>query len=156
MSIWGRVPMFTMHRAPAKIDLAHCADPWSNVHCHRGDDRIRRQSLGVGLRQQVAAGRLGPRDVAAPISRIARGDITADEGDRLLKWREWQIARQIARDSCHLVPPLERKDESPAPYYGPYVRYPAGDYWSTPPWVYWGPTICTSGFGRHFGMRICF
>lgn len=155
MSIWGRVPMFTMHRAPAKLDLAHCADPSSNVHCHRGDDRIRWQCRGVGLRQQVAAGRLGPRDVAAPISRIARGEIAADEGDRLPKWRAWQIATQIAG----LVPSrsaAQEENESPAPYYGPRVRYPAGDCWSTPPQVYWGPTICTSGFGRHFGMRICF
>ena len=52
-------------------------------------------------------------------------------------------------------PPLAPDYYIPVPYYGPYVRYPAGDDWGARPWVYWGPTICTSGFGRHFGMGIC-
>src|SRR5512144_11891 len=29
-------------------------------------------------------------------ARVAQNEITADEGARLVQWREWQIARQIA------------------------------------------------------------
>jgi len=29
-------------------------------------------------------------------ARVAHGEITADEADNLLRWREWQIARQVA------------------------------------------------------------
>lgn len=29
-------------------------------------------------------------------ARVSYGEITADEADNLLKWREWQIARQVA------------------------------------------------------------
>lgn len=99
--------------------------------------------------------------------RVSRGEITAEEADRLLSWREWQIARQVAGLSTTLptsdVPP----DYSPAPaqrdyvivqpvpYYGPYYRYPA-PYYYAPPAYYWGPAVCAGGFGRHFGGRICF
>ena len=122
-------------------------------------------------------------------ARVARGEIAADEADRLLKWREWQVARQVAglAPLTYVEPPYPRDAEAypdeppasadypgyhyapapvpyyyaPAPYYGPYLRYPAPYYWGPRPWgywggAYWGGSICTSGFGRHFGMRICF
>lgn len=108
-------------------------------------------------------------------ARVARGEITADEADRLLGWREWQLARQVAAPSApsassaqagvppdyyeapsreYLPPPRDVIVESP-PYYGPYYRYPAPYYWG-PPSYYWGPAVCAGGFGRHFGGRICF
>lgn len=114
--------------------------------------------------------------------RVARGEITADEADRLLGWREWQIARQVAGVSTpppstaqadvppdyyqvpsrEYVPPREVVVEpppevvvEPPPYYGPYYRYPAPYYWGPRPY-YWGPAVCAGGFGRHFGGRICF
>ena len=100
--------------------------------------------------------------------RVTRGEITADEADRLLKWREWQIARQVAGASA--APPATAYDSpppdyyeqrppdyvvvEPPPYYGPYYRY-AAPYWGPRPY-YWGPAICAGGFGRHFGGRLCF
>ena len=44
-------------------------------------------------------------------ARIARGEITAEEGGRLLQWREWQIARQVAR----AAPPATAYDSAPPP-----------------------------------------
>ncbi|HET8876916.1 MAG TPA: hypothetical protein VFO53_11350 [Casimicrobiaceae bacterium] len=118
-------------------------------------------------------------------ARASRGEITADEADRLIRWREWQIARQVAgvsstqrpgarsdvppdyvepppRDYGESVPPdyVEAPSRDyvvvePPPYYGPYYRYPAPYYWG-PRSYYWGPAVCAGGFGRHFGGRICF
>jgi hypothetical protein len=99
-------------------------------------------------------------------ARVSRGEITPDEAENLLKWREWQIARQVAGvvpapQASSDVPPdyyeAPRRDYvvvQPAPYYGPYYRYPA-PYWGPYPY-YWGPAVCAGGFGRHFGGRICF
>lgn len=107
--------------------------------------------------------------------RVARGEITADEADRLLRWREWQIARQVAGAASsppamaydspppdyHEPRPPDYVVESPPvaveppPYYGPYYRYAVPYYWGPGPY-YWGPAICAGGFGRHFGGRICF
>jgi hypothetical protein len=100
--------------------------------------------------------------------RVTRGEISADEADRLLKWREWQIARQVVGASA--APPATAYDSpppdyyeqrspdyvvvEPPPYYGPYYRY-AAPYWGPRPY-YWGPAICAGGFGRHFGGRLCF
>jgi len=100
-------------------------------------------------------------------ARVARGEITADEADNLLKWREWQVARQVAGAApapaassdvppdYHEPPRRETVVVEPAPYYGPYYRYPAPYYWAPYPY-YWGPAVCAGGFGRHFGGRICF
>jgi hypothetical protein len=105
--------------------------------------------------------------------RVARGDITADEADRLLRWRGWQIARQVARGPSS-APPSAAYDQVPpdyyqsrprdyvvappaydAPDYAPYYRYAAPYYWGPSPY-FWGPAVCAGGFGRHFGGRICF
>ena len=101
--------------------------------------------------------------------RVTRGEIAADEADRLLKWREWQIARQVVAGAS-AAPPATAYDSpppdyyeqrppdyvvvEPPPYYGPYYRY-ATPYWGPRPY-YWGPAICAGGFGRHFGGRLCF
>jgi hypothetical protein len=110
--------------------------------------------------------------------RVSRGEITSDEADRLIAWREWQIARQVAGGASAApsdVPPDYRPPPGPAdyaapvprdyvvvqppPYYGPYYRYPAPysvPYYAPPRPYYWGPAVCAGGFGRHFGGRICF
>jgi hypothetical protein len=48
-------------------------------------------------------------------ARVARGEITADEADRLVKWREWQIAQRIARSAPASAP--RRAYASPPPDY---------------------------------------
>ncbi len=133
-------------------------------------------------------------------ARVAGGDITTDEANRLLKWHEWQVARQVAGlalrpqamyaqvsppepGSYPPVPPdyvgpapAPYDGPAPGPYYGPppapsyygpppapyyapvpygYVPYAGPYYWGPQPWGYWG-SICTAGFGRHFGARLCF
>jgi hypothetical protein len=109
--------------------------------------------------------------------RVARGEITADEADRLLQWREWQIARNVA--DVHAAPPPDYgapPDYAEAPpdydarapqvvivqpprYYVPSYPYPypypAPYYWGPRPY-YYGPSICAGGFGHHFGGRVCF
>jgi hypothetical protein len=114
-------------------------------------------------------------------ARVARGEITADEADRLLQWREWQVARQAANPAAPgassrapvdtRVPPdyygsSPRGDSGspppdyyviePPPLYVPYQRYVMPRYWGPAPYAYWGPAVCAGGFGRHFGGRICF
>ena len=113
--------------------------------------------------------------------RVARGEITRNEADNLLAWREWQIARQVAGDdtsaarrddvppdyagdatadarSDYYAPPPGSRDyavAAPPPYYGPYYyRYPTPYYWG--PYPYFGPSVCAGGFGHHFGGRVCF
>jgi len=103
--------------------------------------------------------------------RVARGEITPDEADRLTAWREWQIARQVAdvgtappsgvspgddgvprqRDDVVVQPPTDDgpRYRYPAPYYDP-------PYYAPPRAYYWGPAVCAGGFGRHFGGRVCF
>ena len=98
--------------------------------------------------------------------RVARGEITPDEAMRLVQWREWQVARQMASDSArpaidedvpadyYASAPPRDVYVIPAPAYGPYY-YPA-PYWGPRPYAYWGPSICAGGFGHHFGGRVCF
>jgi hypothetical protein len=70
--------------------------------------------------------------------RVSRGEITADEADRLLKWREWQLAQQainamppgaisdappIAASAAppmsgDSTPPMSGSEAPPAPAYG--------------------------------------
>ena len=116
-------------------------------------------------------------------ARVARGDITADEDVRLMQWREWQIAQQVAsvltvqpnadvqtQANPGAQPPMSYDSSPPAyyeerprdyyavvppPVYVPYYRYPAPYYWGPRPW-YWGPSVCAGGFGHSFGGRICF
>lgn len=94
--------------------------------------------------------------------RVSRGEITADEGDRLIRWREWQIAQQVSGN----VPPGPIADASPpvvreyvytAP--PPPVVYPAPYYYApyyAPRPYYWGGVVCAGGWGHHFGGRVCF
>ena len=95
--------------------------------------------------------------------RVSRGDITADEGDRLIRWREWQIAQQVAGNTApgpnadsvppdYVAGPPARQYVYTAP---PTVVYPAPYYYAPRPY-YWGPAVCAGGWGRHFGGRFCF
>lgn len=91
--------------------------------------------------------------------RVQRGEITGDEANRLLRWREWQITQQVAGLA---PPPGPIYEEAPAPvvreYYRPYpyyVPYYGPAYYAPAPY-YWGARICAGGFGHHFGGRFCF
>jgi hypothetical protein len=75
-------------------------------------------------------------------ARVSHGEITPDEADNLLKWREWQIARQVAGvarapQPNSDVPPdyqaAQQPSNVPPDYYG--APQPSGD---VPP-DYYGP-----------------
>jgi hypothetical protein len=92
-------------------------------------------------------------------ARVARGEVTPDEAERFLGWREWQIAQQVAG----VAPPPATTAPPPAPLARRYVyTYPAPYYYAPPPPYYWGPryyggpVVCAGGWGRHVGGRFCF
>ena len=112
--------------------------------------------------------------------RVKRGDLTASEAERLLAWREWQIAQQIAgiappppqyitpnyapRPGEAGVPPDYRPAPPapsyytvPYPVYAPWPGYAWPYGWYGAPWPAfgWGATICGGGFGHHFRAGIC-
>ncbi len=103
------------------------------------------------VNQQIAAER------ATMEARVGRGEVTPDEAERFLAWREWQIARQVTGAA---PPPstVQQQVESPPPRYvyapSPYYYGPAPYYWG--PRYYWGPTICAGGWGHHVGGGLCF
>jgi hypothetical protein len=84
--------------------------------------------------------------------RVARGEITPDEAERLLQWREWQLAQQAAGLA---PPPPERFAVTPAPYpVRPYAYYPPpyyAPYYSAPAPVFWGLSVC-AGRSFHHGF----
>jgi hypothetical protein len=96
-------------------------------------------------------------------ARVARGEVTPDEAERFLAWREWQIARQVAGLAPPPSPAIERGLETPRPRQYAYA-YPPPYYYPPPPppyywgprYYYWGPTVCAGGWGHHGGGRICF
>ncbi|HZQ62957.1 MAG TPA: hypothetical protein VFC24_16500 [Casimicrobiaceae bacterium] len=87
-------------------------------------------------------------------ARVARGELSQEEAQKLIEWRRWQLARQIAG----LTPPepprvvVQREYVYPPPpayYYDPWYRpYP----------YYWGPrvSVCAGGWGRHSFGSVCF
>lgn len=112
--------------------------------------------------------------------RVSRGDITAAEAERLLAWREWQIARQIAGlappKPAYITPnyapragesgvPPDYRPVAPAPYvysipypvYAPWPAYPWPYGWYGSPWpaITWGATLCGGGYGHHFRFGAC-
>ena len=95
--------------------------------------------------------------------RVARGELREDEAQRLIEWRRWQLARQIAG----LTPPeptrvIVQREYVPQPYYAPqpyawgYDPYYGRPYYGGP--VYYGPrvSVCAGGFGRHSFGSLCF
>jgi hypothetical protein len=80
--------------------------------------------------------------------RVSRGEITADEANRLIKWREWQIARQLAGVSS--APRAGARSDVPPDYVAPrppdydasvppdYAASPSRDYVESVPPDYIG------------------
>jgi len=90
-------------------------------------------------------------------ARISSGEINPDEGQRLIAWREWQIANQVA-GLAPQAPPAQPPHRVVREYVYPpaYVPPPAyvAPYYAGP--LFWGPTVCAGGFGHHWGGRVCF
>jgi hypothetical protein len=88
-------------------------------------------------------------------NRVARGEITPDEAERLLQWRQWQVAQQVA--GLAPAPPAAEPlvgapgPYAPAPYPYPYYDRPYyAPYYAGPP--YWGLSFCAGrSFHRGFG-----
>ena len=86
--------------------------------------------------------------------RVARGELRPDEAQRLVEWRRWQLARQIAG----LAPPepprviVQREYVAPYPYYDPWY---APSYYGP---RYYAPrvSVCAGGWGHHSFGSLCF
>jgi hypothetical protein len=117
------------------------------------------------VRQEVARYR------ADTEARVASGEITPDEAELLIAWREWQLARQIAGlaprppQQVIVAPTYSAPYSAPAPYYGPYYgpySAPApyygpyyGPYYAPRAPVYWGLSLCAGGAYRSGWGSIC-
>ena len=88
-------------------------------------------------------------------ARVARGEITPDEAQRLLQWREWQLAQQAAGVAPAPPPPDGRVVVAPPPYPAPRYYYPYPYYapYYAPYYVApgWGVSIC-AGRAFHHGF----
>jgi hypothetical protein len=93
-------------------------------------------------------------------ARVTRGEITPDEAQRLLQWREWQLAQQAAGLAPVPPPPSERVAVMPpgyAPppaYYYPYY-YPAPGPYYGPYFAPWGLSVCAGRAYRHGFGSFC-
>jgi hypothetical protein len=82
---------------------------------------------------------------SATEARVAHGEITPDESERLIAWREWQLAQQAAGLAPRPPRIVERRAivYPAAPYYAPwpYASRPYyGPYYAPP--VFWGLSLC--------------
>jgi hypothetical protein len=88
-------------------------------------------------------------------ARVARGDITHDEAQRLVQWRQWQLAQQAA--GLAPPPPPERVAVVPRGYpLPPPPAYPYPYYYPAPyyaPW--WGVSVCAGRAYRHGFGSFC-
>ena len=108
-------------------------------------------------------------------ARVARGDMSPDEAERLIGWRQWQLEQQaagqapqpaiIARQDAEaqrqvVVVPAPRPYYAPYPYapYPPPYYAPGYGYGSAPGYGGWAPGIgiCAGSGGRHYGASVCF
>lgn len=93
-------------------------------------------------------------------ARVARGEITSDEAQRLLQWREWQLAQQAA-GLAPLPPPPQsgrRVVGAPPPYPGPPAYYYPYPYYYPAPYYYgpaWGVSVCAGRAYRHGFGSFC-
>ncbi len=93
-------------------------------------------------------------------ARVARGEVTPEEAQRLVEWRRWQLARQIA-GLAEPEPPrvVVQREYVARPYYDPWYRpyYYGPPVYYAPP-VYYGPrlSVCAGGWGRHSFGSLCF
>ena len=109
-------------------------------------------------------------------ARVGRGEITPDEAELLIAWRQWQLAQQV---TGQVPPPAapEAADRPPmvaapypyagrpayvAPYYAapyyPAPYYPApyyGPYYALPAPYYWGFSVCGGRGYRHGWASFC-
>ena len=88
-------------------------------------------------------------------ARVARGEITPDEAQRLLQWRRWQLSQQAA-GLAPAPPPLASRvvvappPYPPPPYYYPYPYY--APYYVAPAW---GLSVCAGRTFRHGFGSFC-
>jgi hypothetical protein len=78
-------------------------------------------------------------------ARLARGEITPDEAQRLLQWREWQLAQQAA-GLAPVPPPADRIVIAPPPYPAPRYYYP---------YPYYGPYYAPGYVAPGWGVSVC-
>jgi hypothetical protein len=93
-------------------------------------------------------------------ARVARGEITPDESERLIAWREWQLAQQAAGLAPRPPQLVERTIVAPAypaPYYGPWPYYGPyyGPYYAPRAPVYWGLSLCAGRAYRSGWGSVC-
>ncbi len=102
-------------------------------------------------------------------ARVVRSEVTETEAQRLLAWRRWQLARQVAGLAPRPVEVAPIFDETnryygrphnygrPYAYARPYFWEPRPYYWGAEPY-YQGPRIsfCAGGFGRRSFGSLCF
>ena len=92
-------------------------------------------------------------------ARVARGEITSDEAQRLLQWREWQLAQQAAGLARAPPPPADRIVIAPPPYPAPPYYYPYPYYapYYAPGYVApgWGVSVCAGRAFRHGFGSFC-
>ena len=91
-------------------------------------------------------------------ARVARGEINPDEAERLIAWREWQLAQQAAglapQPPLPSAPVVAAPYPAPAPYYAPgpyYYRPYYGPYYAP----YWGLSFCAGRAYRHGFGSVC-
>ena len=99
-------------------------------------------------------------------ARLARGDITADEAQRLLAWRQWQLAQQIAGTAppSNILEGQAQGDAqraatpppAPYPYYPYYAPWGYGYYAPYAPGPVFYGGICVGGASNNFAGRVCF
>lgn len=104
-------------------------------------------------------------------ARVGRGEITPDEAELLIAWRQWQLAQQMTGQAPTpgspqatdrppggvapspyaggptYVAPYYAAPYYPAPYYGPYYAPPAP--------YYWGFSVCGGRGYRHGWASFC-
>jgi hypothetical protein len=89
--------------------------------------------------------------------RVARGEITPDEAELLIAWREWQLAQQAA-GLAPRAPQVVERTIVPAPPAWPYSPGPPyyAPYYAPRAPVYWGLSFCAGGASRNGWGSICF
>lgn len=89
--------------------------------------------------------------------RLAQGALTPDEAQRLLAWRQWQLAQQAAGTVApsQILELQARADAERASMVAPYAYYdgyaPAfGALWAV------RPAVCAGRWGRGWAGSVCF
>lgn len=99
-------------------------------------------------------------------ARVARGELSPDEAERLIGWRHWQLAQRAA-GQAPAPAILERQQAAAAaprviaPAYPPvYYTAPYGYYapYGYAPYYRYAPgiAVCAGGVGHHVAGSICF